>query len=70
MKLQSINDFFLEISDKYFNRGIEIALDNFKYNDNDVDRGAITCSERPNLDEDIKGLEIFEKFVKQTLVSS
>jgi hypothetical protein len=70
MKLQSINDFFLEIADKYFNRGIEVALDNFKYNDNDVNRGAITCSERPNLDEDIKGLEIFERFVKQTLVSS
>lgn len=63
--LQSTREFFSEVKSEYFCRGIVRALENFRYNDSDVDRGVELAILESNLDKDMKGLEIFEKFVKQ-----
>lgn len=66
-KIVSIREFFMDIKDEYFSKGISRAIENFKYNDSDVDRGVELANLESNLDKEMKGLNIFEKFVKQIL---
>lgn len=64
-KLISIREFFLEVQGTYFCEGIVKALKNFRYDDIDVNRGIELAKSESNIDKDMKGLEIFEKFVNK-----
>lgn len=66
-KLQSIRNFVGEQYNNEFSDGVSYMINNFYYNDSDVNIGAERASRQSNLDKDNKALDMMERYIDTIL---